>query len=406
MSTQNPDSGFTKATILLVSTLTVMSGATISPSLPAMQAHFSDVSNADFWVRLVLTVPALFIVIGSPIAGQIVDKIGRKPLLLGSAILYGFAGSSGFLLNSLFAILAGRAFLGLAVAGVMVSATTLIADYYRGDARAAFMGLQAAFMGFGGVLFLSVGGFIADLSWRFPFLIYLFSWALLPGIIFTLYEPDRSVADTDTAAPAAPMPVKLLVLIYGSVLLQQMVFYLIPVQLPFYLEQLSGAGASQTGLAIAFSIFFSAIASMSYGKVKKRLSFIKILAISFGLIGLGYAGVGLVGSYWLVLLVLVPTGIGLGLMMPNLNVWTANEVPDALRGRALGGLTTFMFLGQFLSPIASQPLRQGLGMTATYGLVGVALVVLAALLWVYRKKVCHAVNSTVGTAVDSQKLLS
>ena len=398
MSTQNPDSGFTKATILLVSTLTVMSGATISPSLPAMQAHFSGVPNVDFWVRLVLTVPALFIVIGSPVAGQIVDKIGRKPLLLGSAILYGFAGSSGFLLNSLFAILAGRAFLGLAVAGVMVSATTLIADYYRGDARAGFMGLQAAFMGFGGVLFLSVGGFIADLSWRFPFLIYLFSWALLPGIVFTLYEPDRSVADTDTTTPAAPMPVKLLVLIYGSVLLQQMVFYLIPVQLPFYLEQLSGAGASQTGLAIAFSIFFSAIASMSYGKVKKRLSFIKILAISFGLIGLGYAGVGLVGSYWLVLIVLVPTGIGLGLMMPNLNVWTANEVPDALRGRALGGLTTFMFLGQFLSPIASQPLRQGLGMTATYGTVGVALVVLAALLWVYRKKICHAVNSTVGTA--------
>lgn len=152
MHHQNPNSSLTKITLLLVSTLTVMSGATISPSLPAMQAHFSDVPNADFWVRLVLTVPALFIVIGSPIAGQIVDKIGRKPLLLGSAILYGFAGSSGFLLNSLFAILIGRALLGLAVAGVMVSATTLIADYYQGDARASFMGLQAAFMGFGGVL--------------------------------------------------------------------------------------------------------------------------------------------------------------------------------------------------------------------------------------------------------------
>ena len=69
--------------------------------------------------------------------------------------------------------------LGLAVAGVMVSATTLIADYFKGDARANFMGLQAAFMGFGGVIFLSVGGFIADVNWRLPFLIYLFSWLLL-----------------------------------------------------------------------------------------------------------------------------------------------------------------------------------------------------------------------------------
>ncbi|MGB7442769.1 MAG: MFS transporter [Coleofasciculaceae cyanobacterium] len=406
MSAQDPNTRLIKITLLLASTLTVMSGATIAPSLPAMQTHFSGVANSEFWVRLVLTMPALFIVIGSPIAGQAVDKIGRKPLLLGSAILYGFAGGSGFLLNSVFTILVGRALLGLAVAGVMVSATTLIADYYRGDARANFMGLQAAFMGFGGVMFLSVGGFIADLNWRLPFLIYLFSWLLIPGIVFSLYEPLRPKADADAniTVPTAKLPIKLLLLIYASVMLQQIVFYLIPVQLPFYLEQLSGAGATQTGLAIAFSTLFSAFASMSYGRVKKRFSFIKILAIAFGLIGLGYLGIGAVSSYWLILLVLIPTGIGLGLMMPNLNVWTANEVPDASRGRALGGLTTFMFLGQFLSPIVSQPIKQNIGMRATYGLVGVSLVVLAALLWIYRKQVCHAVNSNVETVITPKNL--
>jgi hypothetical protein len=34
--------------------LTVMAGATIAPSLPAMQEHFRDVENAGLWVRLVL----------------------------------------------------------------------------------------------------------------------------------------------------------------------------------------------------------------------------------------------------------------------------------------------------------------------------------------------------------------
>ena len=48
------------------------------------------------------------------------------------------------------------------------------------------------------------------------------------------------------------------------------------------------------------AIFFSAIASIGYGSVKKHLSFIKILAIAFGLIRLGYVGIGLVGSYWLI----------------------------------------------------------------------------------------------------------
>ena len=408
---RNADSWIVKATLLLASTLTVMSGATISPSLPAMQAHFSEVANAEFWVRLVLTVPALFIVIGSPIAGQMVDRIGRKPLLIGSAISYGFAGSSGFVLNSLFVILAGRALLGLAVAGIMISATTLIADYYEGPERANFMGLQAAFMGFGGVLFLSAGGFIADISWRFPFLIYLFSWLLLPTIIGALYEPSHSDITSSMESLAsspsresATLPIKLLILICGAAFLQQVIFYLIPVQLPFYLERLTNVGASQTGLAIAFATLFSAFASMSYGTIKQKFSFISILAISFGLMGIGYVGIGLVSSYWTILLVMIPTGIGLGLMMPNLNVWLSNEVPNVLRGRALGGLTTFMFLGQFLSPIVSQPVSQALGMTATYGLAGVVLVVAASLIWIFKKQICHAVSSTVGTAAPAKQM--
>ncbi|MBE9064602.1 MFS transporter [cf. Phormidesmis sp. LEGE 11477] len=402
MTQPSPNAFVIKATLLLASTLTVMSGATIAPSLPAMQVQFAEIENVEFWVRLVLTMPALFIVIGSPIAGQLVDSIGRKPLLLASAILYGLSGGSGFVLDSLFAILSGRALLGLAVAGIMVSATTLIADYYKGDARANFMGLQAAFMGFGGVLFLSVGGFIAELNWRFPFLIYLFSWLLLPTIIFALYEPLRPQINLETSSASAPLPIKLLVLVYGSVLLQQIAFYLIPVQLPFHLQQVANVGATQTGLAIACATLFSALASMRYGKVKQRFSFISILALGFGLMGLGYIGLGLVSSYWLVLLILVPAGMGLGLMMPNLNVWVSNEVPDAMRGRALGGLTTFMFLGQFLSPIVSQPFRQNIGMTATYGLTGVLLAILAALMWLFKKQICHAVRSTIGTAVPSE----
>jgi len=65
--------------------------------------------------------------------------------------------------------------------------TTLIADYYTGQKRANFMGLQGAFMGLGGVGFLSVGGFIADLNWRFPFLIYLSAWAICGAIALLGY---------------------------------------------------------------------------------------------------------------------------------------------------------------------------------------------------------------------------
>lgn len=71
--------------MLLAGTLTVMSGVTVSPSLPVMENYFSKAANTvniEILIRLVITLPALFIVIGSPIAGVIIDRLGRKPLLL------------------------------------------------------------------------------------------------------------------------------------------------------------------------------------------------------------------------------------------------------------------------------------------------------------------------------------
>lgn len=368
---QNPNSLPAKATLLLVSTLTVMAGATISPALPAMRQYFANEPNADYWVRLVLTVPALFIALGAPFAGTIIDKFGRKTLLSIAVFIYGLAGSSGFVLNSLGIILLGRVLLGLSVAGIMTTATTLIADYYVGATRTQFLGLQAAFMGLGGVIFLSLGGFLADLNWRMPFLIYLIAWLILPLIVIFLPEPNRATSNTSTQAqiPNEPssFPWKLLILTYGIALFTQIVFYLIPVQLPFYLQKLVNASASQSGMAIALATLFSSISAIIYQQIKARLSFISIYTLAFILMGIGYQIISLAQNYGVVLFGLTIAGLGLGLLTPNMNVCLTSVVPSMSRGKVLGGLTTAFFLGQFTSPIISQPLSQAIGLSATYG---------------------------------------
>jgi MFS family permease len=385
---QQPNSLPIKATLLLTSTLTVMSGATIAPSLPAMQEYFADVENSALLVRLVLTIPALFIAIGGLFAGQLIDRIGRKPLLIASTLIYGLAGGSGLILNSLGTILIGRALLGLSVAGVMTGVTTLIADYYTGQKRANFMGLQAAFMGLGGVIFLSVGGVIADRNWRFPFLIYLSAWAILIAIAVTLYEPNLNNNQVpDSLATEAQMPMGVLAMIYGVALFYMVAFYLIPVQLPFYLQNLSNASASAAGLAIAASTLASSIASLRYGFVKERLGYVQIVIIAFAVAALGYFIIGIAGSYQLVLLGLIIAGLGFGLLMPNLTVWLSSIIADAMRGRALGGLTTFFFLGQFLSPLVSQPITNALGLGRTYSFTGVAMLIVALVFLTLRTQI-------------------
>ncbi|SRR4028118_1300049 len=369
-------------TLLFTSSMTVMAGATISPALPQIQQFFQNEPNSEFWVKLMLTLPGLFTAIGAPFAGIIIDRFGRKPLLTGAIILYGLAGGSGCILSSLTGLLIGRAFLGLAVGAIMTTSIALIADYYQGPKRNQVMGIQAAFMGYGGVVFLTLGGFLADISWRVPFSIYLSAFAFLPLVIFCLTEPQVEAQQNSVLLEEAnaKLPVGTIALIYALTFLTMVVFYMIPVQLPFYLKSLGQVSNTQTGLAIAASTLASAIVSMRYGKIKTHLSFTGVLICLYVLLGLGYVTISWAASYPFVLLGLVIAGSGLGLLLPNMNVWLNAKTPIASRGRVLGGLTTCMFLGQFCSPIVSQPIAQKIGLGVTYGVAGVAMWVLAIVL--------------------------
>jgi MFS family permease len=118
-------------TLLLISSLTAMAGAAIAPALPQIQQAFVTTPNSEFWVKLMLTLPGLFTAIGAPISGSIIDRFGRKPLLIAAIITYGVAGGiAGLTLNSISGLLIARALLGLAVAAVMTTSLALIADYY------------------------------------------------------------------------------------------------------------------------------------------------------------------------------------------------------------------------------------------------------------------------------------
>lgn len=338
-------------TILLGSTMTVMAGATISPALPAIERAFSATPNAALLTQLALTMPALIIALSAPIAGVLLDRIGRKPILLAALILYALAGSSGLWLNSLYAILIGRAFLGLAVAGIMSGFSTLIADYFAGAELDRFMGLQAAFTGLGGVVFVLFGGILAEMGWRLPFAIYLLSVLVCGGVLFFIVEPQRAVAETDEKSVFSFRPI---FPVYVIAFFGMVIFYLVPTQIPFYLDRLGIRGALVGG-AISTLTLMAAVASLQYQRLRARFAANLLFAITFVLMAIGYLVIGAAQSYVLVVVGLVIAGAGLGLLQPNLATWLVPLISAEQRGRAFGGLTTSLFLGQFLSPILFQP---------------------------------------------------
>jgi MFS family permease len=359
-------------TILLGSTTTVLAATIIAPALPEMASVFEDVPNADFLVRLTLTMPALFIAIGAPFAGVLLDRLGRKPVLVAALLLYALAGTAGFFLNSLSAILVSRALLGLAVAGIMSGFTTLILDYFSGAKLNQFMGYQGAFIGLGGMVFLLMAGVLADVGWRFPFLVHLFAFFVLPGVLFTITEPELQTESAQEARSAgqSEFPVKAIAPIYITSFIGMAIFFIFPVQLPFYLTAQGGVSNSQVGLALSLQTLSSVFIALQYQRLKARLSFAAIFALIFLAFSINHLIVWLTGGYGLLMVGLLIGGLGIGLFPPNNSVWLAEVTPPALRGRAVGGMTSAIFLGQFFSPIFTQPLVQQVGIAGTFGIAG------------------------------------
>ena len=380
----NSESWQVKAAILLVSSLTIMSMITISASLPDMTKAFAHLPNASSLVKLVLSFPGLFIALSAIVAGLIIDKFGRLKLLGIALVLYAVSGSSGYWLDNIYLILAGRALLGISVGISMTIVTTLVADYYQGKARQKFAGIQIAVMSLGGIVFITLGGFLADINWRVPFLLYFFSILILPFTYLYLKEPSRH-SEAKSISKAIKSP-KIIWFVFINVMLMWVIFFIIPVQVPFYLKSIGVEKNALIGIAIASSTFFSAVSAFSYSKIKDRLNFQQVFCLGYFLMALGFIGIALSTTYLMALIGILIVGLGMGVLIPNANIWVMQLAPLEIRGREIGRLTTFWFMGQFLSPIVLLPFLQLISLAQLFYVISGVLIGMCALFLVLHLK--------------------
>lgn len=334
--------------------MTVMSGAIIAPALPGISRHFSD--QPQVLIQLILTLPALMITLFSPLMGYLADRFGRKPLLLMMLSIYGLAGGAGFLIDSVDLLLASRALMGIAVAGILSISTTLVGDYFDGPERVRFLGLQSSCMALGGVVFINLGGLLSDWSWRGPFLLYLTGVFLLP-YAWAMLKAPKLQSNEQAGHLNAPVKVDYMRtgIAYLAGMLSMMMFYMFPAQLPFLLSEQGEVSGLAIGIALSTAAFTASIVSFCYGYYKPFLSVMTIYIAGFVLAALGFMVVGLTQSYAMAIVGAAISGLGLGAFMPNTTAWLMRITPQRVRGRVFGGFTATFFLGQFISPISVAP---------------------------------------------------
>ncbi|WP_422376128.1 MFS transporter [Roseibium sp.] len=357
--------------LLLIATLKIMANATISPALPGLEASFADNPQAAYLTRFLVAAPSLSVVLIAPFAGFAADRFGRAPLLIAGVVLFAVSGSAGAYLPDLSSILASRLLLGVAVALTMTAQVALVGDLFDGERRSAFLGLQTAAINFSGFLFISLAGGLAGLSPRLPFLIYALPALLLPLLLVVLRQERRSRTAPNIAAASLPaasekswwlpsLGVAMLTM------LTVMLFFLMPSQLPFYLEENGLDGALGTAFGLGALTLTAGCVAMAFKRISARLGLSMTFGLGFAMMATGFATLSLGASWDLILAGAAQVGAGYALVQPALFMLALHLAPESRRGRVSGMVTTAMFLGQVVSPLLLTPILQKLGFAFVY----------------------------------------
>jgi predicted MFS family arabinose efflux permease len=129
----------------------------------------------------------------SPIAGYVADRVGKRPVIIASLLIWSAATFITGIVHSFEAMLAARAMLGVSEAFYMPAAVALIVDYHRGSTRSRATGLHLSGVYAGSVLG-GLGGAFAELfGWRTGFVVMGgigVAYALVLMIFFPRPEPE------------------------------------------------------------------------------------------------------------------------------------------------------------------------------------------------------------------------
>ncbi|MGQ4434855.1 MULTISPECIES: MFS transporter [unclassified Streptomyces] len=360
------------------SCLPILGAVLIAPVLPRMQDHFASVPGAKALVPLALTVPALALALLAPFAGLIVDRLGRKRLLITATLLYAVFGTAPLWLDSLGAIIVSRALVGVAEAAIMTCCTTLIGDYYSGHRRVKYLALQTMCASASATVFFVLGGAAGSAGWRVPFWVYAVSLVLAPLMATVLSDPAplRGSVETSPGAGRSSFPWRQLTGICALTFFGAMVFYTVPVEMAYLLDDLGVANSAAIGLATATASAATVGGAIAFARLKRAPDpmlpgVLVVCAVGFGVMCLA-------GSAPLLVVGAVVNCVGTGMLLPALLTSAMSRLAFEDRGRGTGLWMAAFFGGEFVCPLVVLAGESAVGsLSGAVGVLGVGTAAVA-----------------------------
>lgn len=383
-----------------ISALNALPGLAVSPILGKLTEIFPHATELD--IQMLSSLPSLLIIPFILLAGTLTQKVNFIRLLQIGLGIFALSGILYLLSNKMWQLIAISAMLGVGSGMIVPLSTGLITKYFTGAYRVKQFGLSSAITNITLVVVTVITGYLAEVNWHLPFVVYLLP---LVSLVLSIYLQRSMISEGNTSLNSSSQTAKagddtidaeVTASKYGihiGRLTQVMAFYglttflvlIVVFNLPFLMEAHHFTSGNS---GIMISLFFLAIMAPGFllnqivGFFKEKTLFYSLVSIAAGL-----ALIWISPSEWLIVPGCILTGLGYGVIQPLVYDKTTQTAIPEKATLALAFVMMMNYLAILLCPFIIGLFQSLFHIhSQEFPFVFNLVVTLLALVWTYKRQ--------------------
>jgi len=363
-----------KIVVLAGGIIASMALTVINPVLPAIEQALAHNATDRMLVKQLFGAVTLAMVAGAPLGGFLVARVGMRWLLLAASLVFAIGGAAGMYLSSLPLLLVSRMLVGASAACIQVMSLTLVSTRLDGGGRAKWMGLHIATAILCSLVVFPAAGFLGDISWRLPFLLYLFGLVVFVVLLFSRERETPQQAEAKTSGePEAddesilrwmPWHYVIMSLFIGAIT------FLPTIYTPYLFVERAGLTPSEMGLIFTGNALIGGMIAMLYGKARQFISVHVAFLCSFGGAAVGLAIMALAPNLATMLIGFVVYSFGNSWFVANTMTSLGGKVRNHQQARAAGLVKAGHFLSTPIMVMVVAPYAERFGAVSVMLMAG------------------------------------
>ena len=390
-----------------ISALNALPGLAVSPILGKLSAIFPHSTELD--IQMLSSLPSLLIIPFIILSGKLTEKVNNIFLLQVGLVIFSLSGVLYLVSTKMWQLIAVSALLGVGSGLIVPLSTGLISRFFTGTYRTKQFGLSSAITNVTLVLATVLTGYLAEVNWHLPFVVYLFP---LISIVLSFYlkknispypavspQAAQSRTETDINCSFGKSGIQIrhliqIMLFYG---LATYLVIIISFNLPFLMKEYHFTSGN-SGLMI--SLFFLAIMAPGFvlnqivSYFGKKTKFACMLSIAAGM-----ALILVSRTEWLIGLGCILAGLGYGVIQPIAYDKTTRTAIPAKVTLALAFVMAMNYLAILLCPFIINVFKDMFHIeTQQFAFIFNMVIALAAAAWAYIKQDSFLFNDSFKSA--------